>query len=255
MKSHEHFQQHAQEAARALRHFGPGTKLEDAGRDAELSQEDLIAQGYVIFLAGPQALMSKLGPYYALHLGSLIQATYQNMGALRIIADEFTNSPLKSMIEAISTVRAFGGEYHLIAQSRSEVLRKYGEHLTQTSEDNAITKQWIGGFGSFQEAERIAKAMGEQHALATSLGSDNGGFKTNTNLSLVKQQNMTAAELMALPPDQAVSHVKGVGFFLHRTLSQANVAPYCFKIAANPLEGGRLKPEPLVKLTMPQGAS
>ncbi|MEP2640068.1 MULTISPECIES: TraM recognition domain-containing protein [Alphaproteobacteria] len=255
MRNHEHFQQHVGEAARALRHFGPGTKLQDAGRDAQISHEDLIREGYVVFLAGPQALMSKLGSYYALHTGGFVQAIYRNIGPLRIIGDEFTNSPLKLMIEAISTVRAFGGEYHLIAQSHSEVLRKYGEHLTQTVEDNSITKQWIGGLGSFTEADRISKAMGDQHALATALSGENGSIKTNTNLSLIKQRHMTAAELMSLPADQAVCHVKGVGFFVHRTLSQANLAPFCSEITENPLEGGRLPPDPKITLTTPGAAT
>ena len=46
----------------------------------------------------------------------------------------------------------------MIAQSRSEIQRKYGEKETATIEENAVVKQWFG-FSSFEEAERISKAM------------------------------------------------------------------------------------------------
>ncbi|MEO0995793.1 MAG: type IV secretory system conjugative DNA transfer family protein, partial [Pseudomonadota bacterium] len=107
MIGHEHWPQHLEEAQRALRLFSEGTRLHEAGRGATLTHEDLIREGYVIFLVGPQARMTRLGAYYALHLQAFCDALYQGAGALRVIADEFTNTPLKSLIEALTTLRAF----------------------------------------------------------------------------------------------------------------------------------------------------
>ncbi|MEM1346571.1 MAG: type IV secretory system conjugative DNA transfer family protein [Pseudomonadota bacterium] len=251
MKGHEHFAMHVGEAKRALRQWGPGSRLAEAGSKATVSHEDLIREGYVIFLVGPQALMSKLGPYYALHLGAFTQALYQNIGSLRVIADEYTNSPLKSFLgQAMTTVRAFGGEFHLIAQSRSEVLRKYGQELTETIEDNCITTQWLG-FG-LKEAERVSKAMGEQHAVATGLSGDTVGLKAQTNLSLIKQAWMSPAELMAMPKGIQLIHIKGLGFFVAATVSQADIAPYNALLADNPLEGGRLQPDTKIRFVTPK---
>ncbi|MEM7530455.1 MAG: type IV secretory system conjugative DNA transfer family protein [Pseudomonadota bacterium] len=254
LRDHEHFAQHMGEARRALRQFGPGTRLADAGRDATFTHEDLISDGYVGLLVGPQALMSKLGSYYALHLGAFTQAIYQKIGKLRIIADEYTNSPLKSLTgDAITTVRGFGGEFHLIAQSRSEVVRKYGDRLTETIEDNCIVTQWLG-FG-FREAERVSKLIGEQHAVASGLSGDSDGLKTQTNLSLIKQPHMSPAELMAMPAGQQLIHIKGVGIFLARTIGRNQIAPYCDLLAPNRLEGGRLPSDPKVTLTTPETLS
>ncbi|MEM7399825.1 MAG: TraM recognition domain-containing protein [Pseudomonadota bacterium] len=130
------------------------------------------------------------------------------------------------------------------------MIRRFGEQETRAIEENAVVKLWFG-FSPFEEVERVSKAMGEEHAVATALGSYGDGIKTNTNLSLIKQRHMTPAELMALDRDTGLAHVKGVGFFLFRTISQANVAPYCDLIAENPLEGGRLASDPKITLVTP----
>lgn len=249
MRGQEHFNQHASEAMRALRHFGPGTRLEETGRKATLTHEDLIREGYVVFLVGPMRIMSRLGITYSLHLGAFTQALYQNIGSLRVIADEYTNTPVKNLLgEAITTIRSYGGEFHLIAQSRSEVLRKFGEHLTQTIEDNCAVKQYLA-FGSPKEAEETSKAMGEEFALSKAVSGDTEGWTTQTNLSMVRQRHLSASDLLALPRDQQLIHAKGVGFFLARTISQENIAPFNKMLAPNPLEGGRLKPDTKITLT------
>ncbi|MEM1410207.1 MAG: TraM recognition domain-containing protein, partial [Pseudomonadota bacterium] len=250
MASHEHWPQHIDEAIRALRPFSEGTRLHEAGRGATLTHADLIRDGYVIFLVGPQAHMSRLGCYYASHIQSFCSALYQRAGKLAVIADEFTNTPLKSLVESLTTLRAFGGELHLIAQSRSEIIRKFGEQETRTLEDNCITKLWYG-FSSFEEAERVSKAMGEEHAVAEGLSGDHFGLKSQSSLSLIKQRVLSAAELMALPPGTALMHVKGIGFTLIDLYSQNQIAPFCDLLAENPLEGGRLPPDPQIRLVLP----
>ena len=198
-------------------------------------------------MIGSQRYMERLGNYVGMHLLSFTAALYAGAGSLKIIADEWTNFPAKELIARSTTLRAYGGSLLMISQSPSEVVRKFGEQEEQTAEDNSITKQWLG-FSNFKEASKIRQAIGDEHAVASALGSDNGGFKTNTNLSLIKQRHMTPAELMAMPKEQCLVHIKGIGFMVLNTVSQANIEPYCRLIAENPLEGGRLPPDPKIKL-------
>ena len=199
------------------------------------------------------AHMERLGSYYAMTMLGFFDAFYAGAGPMLILADEFTNIPLKTTLcHGLTTIRSFGGAVQMFAQSRSEIERKFGRLEAQTIEDNCVVRRWLSF--SFEEAERVSKAMGEQHAVATSLGSDNGGFKTNTNLSLIKQRWMSPAELMAMPPSQQLIHIKGVGFILADTISQQNVAPYCHLIGENKLEGGRLPPDPKIKLRHPEAS-
>jgi len=253
MTDHEHWPQHLQAAQDALRVFAQGSRLHLAGHGATTSHADLIARRAVIFLCGGQAQMGSLGAYYGMHLMAFINAAYGRAGPLWIGADEFTNAPVKKLVEALTTLRAYGVSVSMIAQSRSEIERKLGKQETLTIEENAIIKQWFG-FSSAEEAERVSKAIGEEHAVATGLGGNSDDLKVQTNLSLIRQRQITAAELMAMPADEQLLHIKGIGFARARTLSQQNIAPYCAQIADNPLEGGRLTPDPKITLTLPEEA-
>lgn len=251
MRHHEHFGQHLEAASRAARTFMPGSRMADVGTESDHTHESMIREGAIIYLCGPQSRMSRLATYYALHVQGFCDALFSGAGALRAVCDEFTNMPLKSLIDALTVLRSYGGEFHMIAQSRSEILRKYGRHETATLEDNAVVKTYLG-FASFEEAERISKAIGDEHAVATALGGDSDGLKLNTNLSLIKQRQMSTADLMSMPKDRMLAHIKGVGFIQLRPLGQHERAPYATLLADNPLEGGRLRSDPKITLTMPE---
>jgi type IV secretion system protein VirD4 len=256
MVGHENWPQHLEAAQEALRIFAVGSRLHRAGTpvgtQTSTTHFDLIRQKAVIFLVGPQAYMNRLGPYYALHIMGFTNALYRHAGPLAIINDEFTNAPNKPFVEALTTLRAFGGEAHNIAQSRSEIERKFGKLETHTIEENAIVKQWFG-FSSFEEAERVSKAMGEQHAIGSTLGADSDTLRLQTNLQLVKQHLLSPSELMAMRPDEQLIHVKGLGFFVAQKLSQQHIMPYAGLLAPNPLEGGKLTPDPKITLQFPKG--
>jgi type IV secretion system protein VirD4 len=139
----------------------------------------------------------------------------------------------------------------MVAQSRSEIERRFGRLGTQTIEENSIVKQWFG-FSSFGEAEKTSRAMGEELAVGASLGADSESLRLSTNMNLVRQRWMSPAELMAMPADQQLIHVKGLGFIIARKIGQQQVAPYCHLVAENPIEGGRLTPDPIITLTTPK---
>lgn len=55
-------------------------------------------------------------------------------------------------------------------------------------------------------------------------------------------------ELMRLPEDEQIIHVKNVGFIHCKKIRLNEIAPYCYDLAPNPLEGGILRPDPKIKL-------
>ncbi|MEL6919841.1 MAG: TraM recognition domain-containing protein [Pseudomonadota bacterium] len=247
MTEHEHFAQHRSAATRALRIFALSTRLHSAGNGAELTHYELIKQGYVIYLVGPQEHMNRLGSYYALHIMAFNAALYQGAGPLIQILDEFTNCPLKPMVEAMTTLRAFGAQMHMIAQSRSEIERKFGKLEVETIEENAIVKQYFG-FSSFSEAERISKAIGEEQIVNSGVSADNKETRLQFSYQSGKERNLTPASLLAMPKEKQLIHVKGIGFINALKIGQQNVAPWCNLIANNPLEGGPLEPDPWIEL-------
>ena len=125
-----------------------------------------------------------------------------------------------------------------------------GEEGLATIEENAVVKQWFG-FSSFEEAERISRAMGEARYLQHSLGYTSGRLDLSGNLSTTKDRLFTAEQLMRLPVDEQILHVKDVGFVHCRKLGQNQIAPFCHGgLAPNPLEGGQLPADPKVRLNI-----
>lgn len=255
MTETEYYPQHRDAAIKALNIFAFGSKLHEAGVANAVvphaTHAGLVAAGTVIFVIGPQEYMSRMGAYFALHLMGFLEALYREAGPLAILNDEFTNTPLKSFVDALTTIRGFGGEAHNIAQSRSEMLRKFGERECQTIEDNAIVKQWFG-FSSFEEAERVSKAMGQVVSIESSHSVDlDNCDKRSLSNSFGRQAQMSPAELMAMRADEQLIHIKGIGFIHAKKLRQNQIAPFCYDLAPNPLEGGVLPPRPILKLTPP----
>lgn len=245
----EHFGQHLGAVLKALRIYSADSPLHRCGVDADASHLGLLQARAVIFLVGPQRHMGRLGPHYALHLQSFVEALLSGAaGPIDFILDEFTNAPLGALVAALTTMRGYGGNCHMIAQSRSEVQRKYGDKETATIEENAVVKQYFG-FSSFEEAERISHAIGEARFIQHGLGFASNNLDVSGNLSTAKDRLLSAEQLMRLPVDEQIVHVKDVGFIHCRKLGQNQIAPFCHGgLAANPLEGGQLPADPKVTL-------
>jgi len=94
--------------------------------------------------------------------------------------------------------------------------------------------------------------MGEMEVVSSSLGTSSRDSFFSRNFQTGKERVLTPAELMSIPPTEQIVHVKGVGFFRCRMLLQNQIAPYCFDLAPNPLEGGRLPPDPIITLSTPK---
>ena len=249
----EYFPMHRQAALTALRIFGMGSHLHTAGVGAEATHFDLIQQRAVIFMVGPQRYMTRLSSYFSLHLQSFLDALYRGAGPVTFLNDEFSNTPLKSFVDALTTIRGFGGEAHNIAQSLSEIEKKFGKLEAQTIQDYAVFKLWLG-FASPDAAKPVSEAMGESLVVQHGLNVDHQNVaKMGSGLSLGRQRWMSPAELMALPPDKVLWWAKGVGFGVDDRIRQNEIAPFCYQLAPNPIEGGVLPPNPKITLKLPQG--
>lgn len=247
-KNEEHFPQHIAAALKALRPYAASSALHEAGSGATLTHRDLIEQKYVVFLVGPVRHMERLGADYALQLQSFMEVVLRgNSGPVSFILDEFTNAPLQALISQLTTMRGYGGTCHMIAQSRSEIERKYGDKETATIEENSVIKQWFG-FSSFDEAERVSRAMGEMQVVSSGISLQGDRFDLGRSYSTGKDRQFTADRLMRLPRNEQIVHVKDVGFIHCLKLQQNEIAPYCYDLAANPLEGRPFDPSPKVTL-------
>lgn len=241
----EHYTQHMRAALTALKIFSYGP-LRNAGRDSNLTHAELIRDGWVVCFVNPARYADRLGPFYALHFLALMNAKLRaGAGRADFILDEVCNSPLRDMLLRVTVQRAFDARSHFIAQSRQDIVRRYGEKETAILEENCTIKQWLK-FSNFEEAERVSKAMGESLNISRGLGLTSDKQDWSSNYSTGRDPVFTPYELMQLPPDEQILHVTDVGFIHCRKIRQNQIAPYCYDLADNPLEGRRLEPEPLI---------
>ncbi len=251
-KNEEHYSQHRAAATKALRIYASNSALHQSGVGEVITHEKLIEENYVVFLGGPVKYMERLGADYALQLQSFMEVVLSGeSGPVSFILDEFTNAPLKALISQLTTMRGYGGTCHMIAQSRSEIERKYGKKETLTIDENCVIKQWFG-FSSFDEAEKVSRAMGETLSVSSSIGVNSDKVDFSGNYSTGKERLYTPDMLMSLPPDEQILYVKGVGFIHCKEIVQNEIAPSCTYLTDNPMEGERLPPNPKVTLPFPQ---
>lgn len=243
----EHYSQHLRAALTALRIFSFGP-LANAGRSPDLTHADLIRDGWVVCFVNPARYADRLGSLYALHFLSLMNAQLAgNAGRADYILDEFCNAPLRDSLNRVTIQRAFKARSLFITQSRQDIVRKYGEKETALLEENCSIKQYLK-FSNFEEAERVSKAIGEASNVSHGLGLSSDKNSFSGNYSTGRERLFTADELMRLPPDEQIIHIADVGFVHCKKIRQNQIAPYCFDLADNPLEGGRLEPDPKVTL-------
>lgn len=244
----EHYAQHLGAALMSLKPFASGA-LKNAGRTPTLTHRQLIADGWVVCFINPVRHADRLGSFFALHFLSLLNEKLAGAPSrMDLILDEFCNAPLHAALNRITIQRSYGVRSHFLAQSRQDIVRKYGEKETAILEENVSVTQWLK-ITNFEEAERLSRAIGEQTSIGWGLGfsSDKDNFTGNLNTG--RDRVLTADELMRLPPDEQIIRITDVGFIHCKKIRQNEIAPYCFFVGDNPLEGAALKPNP--KVTLP----
>ncbi len=245
----EHYFQHLRAALFSLRIYEPGSALHNVGRDADLTHEQIIKESWIFCLVQPQRHAARVGTHLALHLQAFMHAQLK-AGAGRTIytLDELCNAPLKEAVDRVTIQRSYNASSIYIAQSRSDIQRKYGEKDAVILEENCPVVQWLS-FSNVEEAEGISRAMGETKSVSQSIGLNSDKSDFTRNFSAGKERLFTPDELMNLDPNYQIIRIKGHGYIHCKKLFQNQIAPTCFDLAVNPLEGGILPPDP--KVTLP----
>jgi type IV secretion system protein VirD4 len=247
----QNFAQHMQAALQAIKIYQPGSPLHSAGQDAEHSHLDLIEDGWVICVVNPVQHAARMGAHFALHALGFMEAQLSKPGLRTLyVYDELGSTPLRDAVSRITVMRAYGATGLYITQSRQDLVRRYGEKETAVLEENAVIKQYLK-FSSFEEAERVSRAIGEQLSIQKGLGTQSGRLDLSGNYSVGKERIFTADELMRLPPDEQILHVAGVGWIHAKKARQNQIMPYAAELGDNPLEGVAMPPDPKITLMTP----
>ena len=244
----EHHFQHMGAAISALDLFDEGP-LHSAGFDADITHEELLRDNWIVCFVTPARFIEQIGTYSAVHFNTLLGLQLTGKyGRTDFIVDEAPSGPFQPFFRDLNTIRGAGGRILLAGVSRAAFIKRYGEKVFAMAEENCRVKQ-ILQVATPEEAERIVKAAGEEKTISNSVGinSDKNTFSNTINAG--KQPRLTIDELLNMPRSHQVIQVTGVGTFIRPKIQQNQIAPTCFMLSDNHVEGGRLEPNP--KVTLP----
>jgi type IV secretion system protein VirD4 len=244
--------QHIQAALQVLKPYEPGSPLHHAGENANCTFREVLETGLIVCVVNPVEYADTLGIHFGLLSLGFLQAQLALRNARTLyVYDELANAPLRDAVKRITIMRAFGATGLYITQSRKDLINTYGEKETAVLEENAVIKQYLK-FSSFEEAERVSRAIGEQLSVQKGLGTQSGRLDLSGNYSVGKERIFTADELMRLPPDEQILHVAGVGWIHAKKARQNQIMPYAAELGDNPLEGAAMVPNPKITLLTPE---
>jgi len=244
----EHYSQHVLAAQSSLSIFMEGGPLHEAGRNADITHEELLKDNYIVCVCQSARNAANLGTYYGLHFNAFLAAQMSgDCGRTILILDEAANTPAKDIIQRVTIFRSAGLQVLYIAQSKADMQRQNGEKIIATLEDNcAIQYLQITN----QAAENISKAIGDVENVSYSINESSGKSDVSRTISIGKERRFSAAQLASLPPDEQIIFIPGVGWIHCKKVRQNNFFPLSADLSPNPREGGKIIP-PDYKVVLP----
>lgn len=243
----EQYYQHIRAALSALQIYEPGSALHEVGQSTSMTAEQLLDEAWIACLVQPSRYAQRVGSHTALTMEAVANAlmTSTDRSALFVL-DEVCNSPFQSAVQRVTIVRSYNGRYIYIAQSRLDLEQKYGVKPAAVLEENCPVVQYLS-FSRYEDAERVAKAWGQEWVVNQTLNVSADRSDLSGTFSATKHNRCSADELMNMPPNKQVLRVQGVGHILCDKFYQNQAAPFCYDLAPNPQEGGRvLLADPIV---------
>jgi type IV secretion system protein VirD4 len=230
--------------------FEEGGPLWEKGRGAVRRHRE-IKDGnrpVVVCIVCAQRYMRDLAPYYALQLGAFMQeATRPGGRKTAMVIDEAPRFPLQAIIEDQTVLRGYGASMLFVAQSAADIEKRFGDKSARILDDVCSLHQ-IMGVASFAEAKRISDALGRETYVVPSMNTSGEKPDVGFGLSDPGRPLMTPEEVMAMPKDEQIIFVQGLPPIRAKKIYQNQIAPICHALDPNPMEGGKLAPDPIIEI-------
>jgi len=251
----QHFADFRSSAAQKLETFETTGMLAHVGLSSSHCHSDVRKRQVIVFMVAPLAYADELAMLQRLNLQSFMLSLkeYPEGQPVEFILDEACNAKaaLSNLIDDLTLVRGLSARVHLVAQAESQIVSTWGRDAAKTLEAVTDLKQ-IMGTNSAEEAQFLSKALAmgviDMEELSFSTKSEDVSFhadKTGRPL-------MTPDEILSMPRDMQIILFNGLRPILARKLSYAHYDPMCHIVDDNPVEGGKLKPDPKVFLNYPK---
>ena len=254
----QHFSDFRSSAAQKLESFETTGMLAHVGLSSSLSHSAIRQKQVIVFMVSPLAYSDELALLQKVHLQSFMMSLKEYPGGqpVEFILDEACNAKaaLSNLIDDLTLVRGLSARVHLVAQAESQIVTTWGRDAAKTLDAVTDLKQ-IMGTNSPEEAQILSKAL----AMGV-IDFDELGFSTKSEDVTLRADRtgrplMTPDEIMSMPRDEQIILVNGLRPIRARKLTYARYDPICHQLGENPVEGGKLAPDPKVILKYPKSQS
>jgi len=243
----EHWADFLSTAQKRLEIYEEGGLLEHAGRGAQIEHGAIRERPMVVFLPAPFGLINDYSPYIIKQIHGFMQACKRpGRVPVHFMLDEMTNTPLPRLPADLTIIRGYGGRATLAVQAESEIEAKYDKQARTI--EGLCKAVHILGVDDMAEAKRISEGLGRASAPAASVNTDPAERAQGGGLSDPGRPLIEPHELMALGPDEKIVLVSGMRPIKCQKLYQNQIMPWAEMFDINPVEGGRMKPDPKVRV-------
>jgi type IV secretion system protein VirD4 len=242
-------------AALALRAFSEAGELARVSGPSTFRWRELKTTPTTVYICASLSEARVFGPWLKLVAECAMTEMEFSGGNIPVhfLLDEATNIGF-SVAEKMTALRGAGARIHLIFQERSEAQKVWGEHGVQTIYGEVDVEQYFG-INDPKLAEDISKRLGTVEVVKTNYHAGANPWDAHNVTSVTERRPlMSAYELMFdMPPTDQILFIRSRKKKLRpvycQKLSYADVAEWIDMVDDNPVEGGKLRGPPTIRMS------
>ncbi|BBK42785.1 conjugal transfer protein TraG [Allostella vacuolata] len=248
----ENFGAFLEMATQALLPFNQGGRLAGYGRTADQGIAELRERPIVAFLQTPLSHSRDFAMLTSLQAYNLVAACKDRPDGLpiHIVGEEALNYRFADLVSDLETMRGLGITADFYVQSYAGLVRKEGREAAEAIDSYAGVKVY-GSLNSYARAKHVSDMLSE----ATIRKQDYSFRSVVTDLGVSSRELgrrlMTPDEVLAMPRGEAWVFVQGLRPMRLTLVHYGQVEPWRDWVLDNPIEGKRLRGDPLFRIHYP----
>ncbi|BBK29658.1 type IV secretory pathway TraG/TraD family ATPase VirD4 [Stella humosa] len=255
-KNEENFASFLEGATQVLLTFNQGGRLGGYGRTADRNIAELRWRPIILFMMAPLSHTREFAPLISLFNYNLIAACKDRPTGhkVHIVGEEALNYRFADLVSDLETMRGLGITADFYIQSFPGLVRKYGRDAAAAVDSYAGVKVY-SALNSFDQAKLVSDLLAE----ATIRKQDYSFRSVVTDLGVSSRELgrrlMTPDEVLAMPRGEAWVFVQGLRPMRLTLVHYGQVEPWRDWVLDNPIEGRRLRGDPLFRIHYPPRTS
>lgn len=243
-------------ATQAVLAFNQGGRMAGCGRTATHTIATLRKRQIAVFVMSPLSHARDFAPVVSLLNHSLLEVCKRDPAGhpVHIVGEEALNYRFADIVSDMETMRGLKVSADFYVQSFSGLIKKYGRDAAASIDAYADVKVY-SGLNSFERARHVSDMLAEATIRRQDYSFKAEAGEINVSSREQGRRVMTPDEILAMPRGEAWVFVRGLRPLRLTMVDYGRIAPWRDEVAANPLEGARLRGAPLFGIRYPARAA